>query len=70
MTNNKSPGTDGILREFSKHFWNEIDHIYNSITLASNKDELSPSESKLLLILSKRRQRLDGPEIMVCTFSF
>ena len=44
MSNNKSPGPDGIPCEFYKHFWNEIgDHVYNSFICAFNRGELSPS---------------------------
>ena len=38
MQNNKSPGNDGLTKEFDEKFWNEIRHPFmNSIMEAREK---------------------------------
>ena len=44
MQNNKSPGNDGLTKEFYKTFLNETKHLFmNSIMKAREKKELSTS---------------------------
>ena len=58
MSNNKSPGPDGIPCEFYRHFWNEIgDHVYNSYTCAFNRGELSPSQRQGVINLVPKKDK-------------
>ena len=41
MQNNKSPGNDGLTKEFYKTFWNEMKYLFmNSIMEAREKKEV------------------------------
>ena len=58
MSNNKSPGPDGIPCEFYKYFWNEIgDHVYNSFICAFNRGELSPSQRQGVINLVPKKDK-------------
>ena len=47
MQNNKSPGSDGLTKEFYEGFWDEIKElIFASVTKAKSKGESSTSQSQ------------------------
>ena len=50
--NGKSPGTDGLPREFYVIFWNEIeDLLYNSLNEAKTIGSLFPSQRQAIIKL-------------------
>ena len=60
MENNKSPGNDGLSREFYVKFWNIIgDILYDSFIAGFIKQELSTSQRQKLLNCWKKRIEID-----------
>ena len=58
MQNNKSPGNDGLTKEFYKTFWNEIKHPFmNFIMQARVKNKLSTSQCQAVIKLIKKKER-------------
>ena len=60
MKNNKSPGNDGLTKDFYEDFWGEIKELLiASATEAKHRDELSISQrqAKIRLIEKKDRER-------------
>ena len=58
MQNNKSPGDDGLTKEFYKTFWNEIRHPFkNSIMEAREKKKLSASRRQAVIKLIEKKER-------------
>ena len=60
MKNNKSPGNDGLTKEFYDGFWVEIKELLiASTTEAKHRGELSISQrqAKIRLIEKKDRER-------------
>ena len=58
MQNNKSPGNDGLTKEFYKMFWNEIKHPFmNSIMEAREKNKLSTSQCQAVIKLIEKKER-------------
>ena len=58
MQNNKSPGNDGLTKEFYETFWNEIKHPFmNSIMEAREKKKLSTSQRQAVIKLIKKKER-------------
>ena len=58
MPNEKSPGNDGLTKEFFETFWSEIKKTFSSCILHSfGKEELCTSQRQAILSLSKKRQR-------------
>ena len=58
MQNNKSPGNDGLTKEFYETFWNEIKNPFmNSIMEAREKKKLSTSQSQAVIRLIEKKER-------------
>ena len=58
MQNNKSPGNDGLTKEFRKTFWNEIKYsLMNSIMEAKEKKKLSTSRRQAVIKLIGKKER-------------
>ena len=58
MQNNKSPGNDGLTKEFYETFWNEIKHPFmNSIMEAREKKKLSTSQRQAVIRLMEKKER-------------
>ena len=62
MQNNKSPGNDGLTKEFYKMFWNEIKHPFmNSIMEAREKKKLGTSQLQAVIKLIEKKERVLSP---------
>ena len=58
MENNKSPGNDGLTKEFYIAFWTEIKNPFlASVQAASVKGELSTSQRQAVIKLTEKRDR-------------
>ena len=58
MPNNKSPGNDGLTKEFYETFWEEIKiPLCNSITKSYQNRELSASQRQAVIKLIEKRIR-------------
>ena len=58
MQNNKSPGNEGLTKEFYEMFWNEIKNPFmNSIMEAREKKELSTSQCQAVIKLIEKKER-------------
>ena len=58
MQNNKSPGNDGLTKEFYETFWNEIKNPFmNSIMEAREKKKLSTSQRQAVIKLIEKKER-------------
>ena len=56
MPNNKSPGNDGVTKEFSLSFWDDIKDIYiSSIRTAGIKKEFSISQRQAIVKIIERK---------------
>ena len=58
MQNNKSPGNDGLTKEFYETFWNEIKNSFmNSIMEARERKKLSASQRQAVNKLIEKKER-------------
>ena len=58
MQNNKSPGNDGLTKEFYETFWDEIkDIFFESVKEAKHKGELSISQRQAIIKLIEKKDR-------------
>ena len=58
MPSNKSPGNDGLSKEFFETFWEEIKDIYiNSLKQAKIKNTLSISQRQAVIKLLEKKDR-------------
>ena len=58
MQNNKSPGNDGLTKEFYETFWNEIKHPFmNSIMEVREKKKSSTSQRQAVIKLIANKER-------------
>ena len=58
MQNKKSPGNDGLTKEFYKTFWNEIKcPSINSIMEAKEKKKFSTSQCQAVIKLIGKKER-------------
>ena len=58
MQNNKTPGDDGLTKEFFEAFWNEIKHVFlKSLKQAKEKGQLSISQRQAVIKLIEKKDR-------------
>ena len=58
MQSNKSPGHDGLTKEFYKTFWNQIKQPFmNSIMEAREEKKLSTSQRQAVIKLIEKKER-------------
>ena len=58
MENNKSPGNDGLTKEFYVFFWDEIKELFiNSSRTALEKKELRISQRQAIIKLIEKKDR-------------
>ena len=58
MQNNKTPGNDGLTKEFYEAFWNEIKHVFlKSLKQAKEKGQLSISQRQAVIKLIEKKDR-------------
>ena len=58
MENNKSPGNDGLTKEFYVAFWDNIKYaLFNSLLKGKEKGELSPSQRQAVIKLLEKKGR-------------
>ena len=58
MQNDKSPGNDGLTKEFYVSFWDYINQsLYDSIMTAKVKGELSTSQKQAIIKLLEKKDR-------------
>ena len=58
MQNNKTPGNDGLMKEFYETFWNEIEYVFlKSLKQAKEKGQLSISERHAVIKLIEKKYR-------------
>ena len=56
ILNNKSPGNEGLTKEFNETFWDELkDSFINSIKLAYQKKALSASQRQAVIKLIEKK---------------
>ena len=62
MQNNKTPGNDGLTKEFYETFWNEIKHVFlKSLKQAKEKDQLSISQRQAVIKLIEKKIEIKSP---------
>ena len=58
MQYNKSPGNDGLTREFYEMVWNEIRNAFmNSIMEVREKNKLNTSQRQAVIKLIEKKER-------------
>ena len=58
MQNNKTPGNDGLTKEFYEAFWNEIKHVFlKSLKQAKEKCQLSIFQRQVVIKLIEKKDR-------------
>ena len=58
MQNNKTPGNDGLTKEFYETFWNEIKYVFlKSLKQAKEKGQLSISQRQAVIKLIEKKKR-------------
>ena len=56
MQNNKTPGNDGLTKEFYGTLWNEIKYIFlKSLEQAKEKNQLSASQHQAVIKLIEKK---------------
>ena len=56
MQNDKSPGNDGLAKEFYKTFWDELKEILvNSVREAKEIGHLSTSQGQAIIKLTEKK---------------
>ena len=57
MQNNKSPGNDGLRKEFYETLWNKATHAFiNSIMKERDKKKLSTSQRQAVIKLIEKKE--------------
>ena len=55
--NNKTPGNDGLTKEFYETFWNEIKHDFlKSLKQAKEKGQLNISQRQAVIKLTEKKR--------------
>ena len=58
MSNDKSPGNDGLMKEFYETFWNEIKNtLISSIQRSFEVDQLTISQRQAMIKLIEKKER-------------
>ena len=58
MQSDKSPGNDGLTKEFYKTFWTELKEIFvDSVSEAKGKGILSTSQKEAIIKLIEKKDR-------------
>ena len=58
MQNNKTPGNDGLTKEFYETFWNEIKYFFlKSVKQAKEEGQLSISQLQAVIKLIEKKDR-------------
>ena len=58
MQNNKTPGNDGLTKEFYETFWNEIKYVFlKSLKQVKEKGQLSISQRQAVIKLIEKEDR-------------
>ena len=58
MEDKKSPGNDGLTKEFYVIFWEDVSEVmYNSLMLSKQKGELSSSQKQAVIKLIEKKDR-------------
>ena len=61
IQNNKTPGNDGLTKEFYETFWNEIKHVFlKSLKQAKEKGQLSISQRQAIIKLIEKKIEIIG----------
>ena len=56
MENNKSPGNDGLTKEFYVRFWDSIKNpLINSFLMGKHRKQLSPSQRQAVIKLLEKK---------------
>ena len=58
MCDNKSPGNDGLSREFYNYFWDDISDLYfEGLMDGKQKEELSTSQRQAIIKLLEKSDK-------------
>ena len=61
MQNKKTPGNDGLTKEFYESFWNEIKYVFlKSLKQAKKKGQLSISQRQAVIKLIEKKIEIKG----------
>ena len=61
MQNNKTPGNDGLTKEFYETFWNEIKYVFlKSLKQVKGKGQLSISQRQAIVKLIEKKIEIKG----------
>ena len=66
MPNNKSPGKDGLTKEFYEVFWEDLKApLISSFLSAFDKSELSNSQRQAVIKLTEKKKRKDKDKRLI-----
>ena len=58
MQNDKTPGNDGLTKEFHETFWNELKEIFiDSVSETKEKGHLSTSQRQAIIRLIEKKDK-------------
>ena len=72
IQNNKTPGNDGLTKEFYETFWNKIKYVFlKSLKQAKEKDQLSISQRQAVIkLIQKKKIEMKGTLKIGCQYHF